>query len=162
MQVGRGHAGWPAVRATTGCSPGENGDYPYKGQPDPDNPVFRGRGEIGITIYSGLEVLWEPGVDFGILHLVGVLLTVAIGSNYALFFDHFRELGEADSDTLASLLLANLTTVASFALLAVSGIPVLRAIGEVVAPGALLCLVFSAACIAAPGREKAYGKIDRP
>lgn len=40
------------------------GNKPYEGQPDPENPVFRGRGEIGITIYSGLEVLWEPGVDF--------------------------------------------------------------------------------------------------
>jgi predicted exporter len=107
-----------------------------------------------------LGTLSAAGVDFGILHLVGVLLTVAIGSNYALFFDHFRELGQADSDTLASLLLANLTTVASFALLAASGIPVLRAIGEVVAPGALLCLVFSAAFIA-PDLEKAYGKIER-
>jgi hypothetical protein len=70
-------------------------------------------------------------------------LTVAIGSNYALFFDHLKERGEADADTLASLLLANLTTVASFALLASSGIPVLQAVGIVVAPGALLCLVFS-------------------
>ena len=40
------------------------GNKPYEGLPDPENPVYRGRGEIGITIYSGLEVLWEPGVDF--------------------------------------------------------------------------------------------------
>lgn len=40
------------------------GNKPYAGQPDPENPVYRGRGEIGVTIYSGLEVLWEPGVDF--------------------------------------------------------------------------------------------------
>lgn len=42
----------------------EDGSKPYEGQPDPNAPVYRGRGEIGITIYSGLEVLWEPGVDF--------------------------------------------------------------------------------------------------
>lgn len=41
-----------------------DGNKPFEGQPDPENPVYRGRGEIGITIYSGLEVLWEPGVDF--------------------------------------------------------------------------------------------------
>ncbi len=119
-----------------------------------------------------LGSLSAAGVDFGILHLVGILLTVAIGSNYALFFDHLRERGPTghdgresheDSDTLASLLLANLTTVASFGLLAVSGIPVLRAIGEVVAPGALLCLVFSAALIGtASKRPGAYGKIAAP
>jgi predicted exporter len=108
-----------------------------------------------------LGTLSAAGVDFGILHLVGILLTTAIGSNYALFFDRFREHGRADSDTLASLLLANLTTVASFALLAISGIPVLRAIGEVVAPGALLCLLCSASFIAARP-AMAHGKIDRP
>lgn len=42
----------------------EEGNRPYAGQPDPDNPVYRGRGEIQLTIYSGLEVIWEPGVDF--------------------------------------------------------------------------------------------------
>lgn len=33
-------------------------------QPDPDKPIWRGRGEVELTIYSGLEVIWEPGVDF--------------------------------------------------------------------------------------------------
>lgn len=42
----------------------EEGNKPYEGMPDPEKPVYRGRGEIGVTIYSGLEVLWEPGVDF--------------------------------------------------------------------------------------------------
>ncbi|HEX2539737.1 MAG TPA: MMPL family transporter [Caldimonas sp.] len=110
-----------------------------------------------------LGALSAGGVAFGILHLVGILLTAAIGSNYALFFDHFREHGRSDSDTLASLLLATLTTVASFGLLAVSGIPVLRAIGEVVAPGALLCLLLSASFIGtASGPPIAHGKIALP
>ena len=100
---------------------------------------------IAAATLAVLAALALAGAALGILHLVGLLLTVAIGSNYALFFDHLRERGEADADTLASLLLANLTTVASFALLASSGIPVLQAVGIVVAPGALLCLVFSAA-----------------
>jgi len=108
-----------------------------------------------------LAALALSGAALGILHLVGLLLTVAIGSNYALFFDHLKERREADADTLASLLLANLTTVASFGLLASSAIPVLRAVGIVVAPGALLCLVFSAAWL---GRDDAptahaHGKI---
>lgn len=42
----------------------EEGNKPYEGKPDPENPTWRGRGEISVTIYSGLEVLWEPGVDF--------------------------------------------------------------------------------------------------
>lgn len=42
----------------------EEGNKPYEGMTDPENPIWRGRGEIELTIYSGLEVLWEPGVDF--------------------------------------------------------------------------------------------------
>ncbi len=91
---------------------------------------------------GGLAALGTP---LGILHLVGLLLVVAVGSNYALFFDMLREDGSADDDTLASLLLANLTTVATFGILSLSSIPVLAAIGHVVAPGALLALVLAAA-----------------
>ncbi len=111
-----------------------------------------------------LAALAISGAALGILHLVGLLLTVAIGSNYALFFDHLREQGdsERDDDTLASLLLANTTTVVSFALLAVSSIPVLRAVGEVVAPGALLCLLLSAALIPSRSWSMRRGKIAPP
>ena len=85
------------------------------------------------------------GVQLGILHLVGLLLVVAVGSNYALFFDMVQQQGEPDEDTLASLLLANLTTVLSFALIALSEIPALAAVGRVVAPGTLLSLLLAAA-----------------
>ncbi|MET3494791.1 MMPL family transporter [Variovorax boronicumulans] len=81
----------------------------------------------------------------GILHLVGLLLIVAVGSNYALFFDQLRVTGRADEDTLASLMLANITTVVSFGLIAISDIPALSSIGRVVAPGAFLALLLSAA-----------------
>ncbi len=93
------------------------------------------------------------GVPLGILHLIGLLLVVAVGSNYALFFDLLREQPQPDDDTLASLALANLTLVLSFALLAFSAIPALSAMGRVVAPGALLALLLSAAF--APRRAEA-------
>ena len=110
---------------------------------------------------AGLALLQVP---LGILHLVGLLLVVAVGSNYALFFDLLRQPArpptgpepgarterKADHDTLASLLLANLTTVLSFGLIATSSIPALSAIGQVVAPGALLALILSAAYGASP------------
>ena len=62
-----------------------------------------------------------------------------------MFFDQLRRQGQVDEDTLASLLLANLTTVISFGLIALSEIPALSAIGRVVAPGALLALLLAAA-----------------
>jgi predicted exporter len=108
-----------------------------------------------------LAVMSASGVALGILHLVGLLLTVAIGSNYALFFDQIRSQQEAlpadtstavDNDTMASLALANLTAVISFCLLAFSSIPALFAVGQIVAPGILLSLLLSAAFIPSPRR----------
>jgi predicted exporter len=82
-------------------------------------------------------------VPLTILHLVGMLLIVAIGSNYALFFDSQHRDGEESGATLASLCIANACTVLGFGLLSFSGVPVLEALGTTVAPGALLALLFS-------------------
>lgn len=95
-----------------------------------------------VLIMAGLHLLRVP---MGILHLVGLLLVVALGSNYALFFDAARHEGTSDEDTLASLLLVSMTTALSFGLIALSAIPALSAIGRVVAPGALLALILAAA-----------------
>ena len=94
------------------------------------------------------------GVPLGILHLVGLLLVVAVGSNYSLFIDWLRHQPSADDDTLASLLLANITIVLSFGLIALSQIPALSAIGRVVAPGALLALLMSAAYASTSARPR--------
>ena len=86
------------------------------------------------------------GRQLTILHVIGMLLIVAVGSNYALFFD--RRAAEAHPGsvplTLASLIVANIATVVSFGILASSSVPVLSALGSTVAPGALLALIFSA------------------
>ena len=86
------------------------------------------------------------GRQLTLLHVIGMLLIVAVGSNYALFFDRRAtdaHLGSVPL-TLASLLIANIATVVSFGILAFSTVPVLTALGWTVAPGALLALIFSA------------------
>jgi predicted exporter len=114
---------------------------------------------LAFAVLLTLGALAALDVPLGILHLVGLLLAVAIGSNYALFFDQIRAAQDAqpegallaiDNDTLASLALANLTAVVSFCLLAVSSIPALFAVGQIVAPGILLSLLLSAAFIPRP------------
>jgi predicted exporter len=100
---------------------------------------------LAMAVVLTLALLVVLDIPLGVLHLVGLLLVVAVGSNYALFFDHLRHTGQDDGDTMASLALANLTTVLSFGLMAASNIAALAAIGVVVAPGALLALVLSAA-----------------
>ena len=94
-----------------------------------------------VTVTAGLAALGQPMI---ILHLVGLLLVVAIGSNYALFFDRPDPHLPILPRTLASMLFANLTTVAGFGLLAFSDVAILQAMGVTVAPGVILALLYAA------------------
>ena len=95
-----------------------------------------------LTVTAGLVL---AGEQLTILHLVGMLLIVAVGSNYALFFDaEGRHEAAGGALTLASLAIANVSTVIGFGLLSFSQVPVLEALGTTVAPGAFLALVFAA------------------
>ncbi|BAL24091.1 MMPL family transporter [Azoarcus sp. KH32C] len=97
-----------------------------------------------LVVIAGLVT---AGVSLTILHLVGLLLIVAVGSNYALFFDNDTVASTPAPRTLASLLFANLTTVTGFGVLAFSSVPVLQAFGCTVGPGAILALIFSAVLV---------------
>ncbi len=96
-----------------------------------------------VVVAAGLVL---AGERLTLLHLIGLLLIVAVGSNYALFFD-----GAPEPRTLASLVLANSTTVVGFGALAFSQVSVLHAMGVTVGPGAVLALLFAA--ILAGGRR---------
>ncbi len=84
------------------------------------------------------------GEQLTILHLIGMLLIFAVGSNYALFFERSVREGYMAPRTLASLMIAATTTVIGFGILSFSSVPVLNAIGMTVGPGAILALFFSA------------------
>lgn len=82
-----------------------------------------------------------------LFHLIGLLLVVAVGSNYALFFDRQAASAQDRERTLVSLLFANLCAVIGFGVLSFSKVPVLHALGSTVGIGAILSLVFSAILI---------------
>ncbi len=95
----------------------------------------------GVVVFKG---------SLSLLHLVGLLLVIAVGSNYALFFDQRSKSTlpamstGSENNVLCSLLFANLTTVLGFGLLAFSSVPVMNAIGLTVGAGTFLALVLSA------------------
>ena len=93
-----------------------------------------------VTVTAGLNLF---GQQLIILHLIGLLLVMAVGSNYALFFDSPKRDAISPS-TLTSMLVANMTTVAGFGLLAFSKVSILQAMGVTVAPGVVLALLFAA------------------
>ncbi len=97
---------------------------------------------IAVTlVISGLHLAGEP---LHLLHLIGMLLIVAVGSNYALFFDGIDAAQALEADTLMSMAVANLSTAIGFGTLALSSVPVLHAVGVTVGPGAILALLLSA------------------
>lgn len=109
-----------------------------------------------LTVIAGLAL---AGRELSLLHLVGLLLLVAVGSNYALFFNGAgvddRTARRMAPRTLASLLLANVTTVAAFGLLGLSSLPLLQAFGQTVGPGAVLALLFAAIFARRPAADTA-------
>ena len=97
-----------------------------------------------LLVVAGLHLL---GVRLHLLHLVGLLLVVAVGSNYALFFDQVQAEGSLSPTVWLSMGTAVLTTAIGFGALALSGVPVLQALGSTVAPGVILALFVAAALI---------------
>ncbi|MGH8296006.1 MAG: MMPL family transporter [Steroidobacteraceae bacterium] len=95
-----------------------------------------------LAVAAGLTLFGER---LTLLHVIGMLLIVAVGSNYALFFNRPRKDPAANTPlTLASLVVANCATVLAFGVIAFSSVPVLSDLGSTVAPGAFLALLFAA------------------
>lgn len=89
-------------------------------------------------------ILLALGVSLSIFHLVAFLLVIGVGSNYTLFFDRQLTSDESLAPIMLSLVVCNLSTVFGFGVLALSSMPVLKAIGGTVGIGAVLSLVFAA------------------
>ena len=102
---------------------------------------------LALTVACVIALLHLSGARLHLLHLVGMLLIVAVGSNYALFFDRVAAGEPLDEATLMSMAVAVLTTVIGFGTLASSSVPVLQAVGITVGPGALLALLLSAVLV---------------
>jgi len=105
---------------------------------------------LAAAVAVTIALLALTGGRLSIFNLVGLLLVVGVGSNYALFFER-RDSGGEEAGArqhreriIVSLVLANLCTVIGFGVLTLSRIPVLHGIGMTVAIGAMLSLVFSA------------------
>lgn len=89
-------------------------------------------------------LLIAGGGKLTIFMMVGFLLTVAVGSNYCLFFERAYADAETQRRSIASVVLANLCTVSAYGAISLSRIPVLHDIGRTVAMGTLLSLFFAA------------------
>ena len=97
--------------------------------------VLRVLAPMALTTVLILAVLRGAGVELTLFHLVGLILAAGLGLDYALFFDHAGDDYADQLRTLHAVIVCSLTTLLVFFLLALSSIPVLRAIGSTVALG---------------------------
>jgi predicted exporter len=100
---------------------------------------------LAAAVIVTAALLTLGGGKLSIFMVVGFLLIVAVGSNYCLFLERRERDAGMRERAAASVVLANLCTVAAYGLMSFSRIPVLHDIGMTVAIGTLLGLYFGAA-----------------
>ena len=105
--------------------------------------VLRVLAPMALTTLLILAVLRAFGVELNLFHLVSLILAAGLGLDYALFFDHAGDDRADQLRTLHAVIVCSLTTTLVFGLLALSSIPVLRAIGSTVALGVVFNFVLA-------------------
>ncbi|MFC3716014.1 MMPL family transporter [Luteimonas soli] len=98
---------------------------------------------MALTTLLVLAVLRLCGVELTLFHLVALILGAGLGLDYALFFDHAGDDQADQLRTLHALITCSLMTLLVFFLLALSSIPVLRAIGSTVTLGVVFNFVLA-------------------
>lgn len=99
--------------------------------------VLRVLAPMLLTTLLVLALLHGSGVALTLFHLVALILGAGLGLDYALFVDAAGGEAAEQRRTLHALVVCAASTLMVFGLLALSQIPVLRAIGSTVA----LCIV---------------------
>ena len=99
---------------------------------------------IGSAIVVVAASLHALGERFSLFHLASFLLVIGLGLDYALFFNRRHGTLAERGRTVYGLVVCSTTTILVFGVLALSQIPVLRAIGMTTALGSLACLLFAA------------------
>jgi predicted exporter len=90
-----------------------------------------------------LGLLALCGVEINLLHLLGLLLVLSIGVDYCIFLLHAQHDPTEEAATSLCLVLACVSTLLAFGLLAFSTFPALRALGAATGIGVLGCLLLA-------------------
>ncbi len=90
-----------------------------------------------------LCVLALCNIELNLLHVIATLLVLSLGVDYGVFLVEAAEYDHELGSTALSVLIACITTVLSFGLLALSAVPAVRALGQVLGLGTLLALILA-------------------
>lgn len=97
--------------------------------------VLRVLAPMALATLLILASLRGAGVALSLFHLISLILAAGLGLDYALFFEHADDDASEQRRTLHAVLVCSASTFLVFLLLALSALPVLRAIGMPVALG---------------------------
>jgi predicted exporter len=99
--------------------------------------VYRVLAPMALTTLIIIGILQAAGVSMTLFHLIALILAAGLGLDYALFFEHAADDPTEQRRTLHALLVCSISTLMVFALLALSSLPVLRALGLTVSIGVI-------------------------
>jgi predicted exporter len=99
---------------------------------------------IGSAVIVAGALIHSLGERLSLFHLASFLLVIGLGLDYAVFFNRTESSQMERDHTLYGLVVCSMTTILVFAVLAVSQITVLRAIGMTTAIGSSVCFLFVA------------------
>jgi predicted exporter len=98
---------------------------------------------VVLSVLASLALPLIAGHGLTVFHLLAALLVMGMGLDYSLFFNR-RELLEGEwKQSMHAIGISMITTVTTFSVLAISPIPVMSAMGSVIALGILLCFVLA-------------------
>jgi predicted exporter len=124
--------------------------------------VLRVLAPMALTTLLILAVLRGLGIELNLFHLVALILAAGLGLDYALFFDHAGDARDEQLRALHAIGVCSVITFVVFSLLALSTIPVLRAIGSTVALGVLCNFVLALLIVRRPAVGNGSGLIAAP
>ena len=102
---------------------------------------------------TALGALALLGFAANLMHLVALLLVLSMGVDYGIFMVESRHHPEGPAPTVVSLVVACVSTVLSFGLLAMSDNPALQALGLVTGIGVTLSLLLAPTAWLLLGRD---------
>lgn len=105
--------------------------------------VLRVLAPMALTTFILVAVLHGAGVPLTLFHLIALILAAGLGLDYSLFFEHAADDPHDQRRTLHAVLVCSCSTLMVFALLALSSLPVLRAIGVTVSLGVVANFVLA-------------------
>ncbi|NZA28632.1 hypothetical protein H0E84_19845, partial [Luteimonas sp. SJ-92] len=98
---------------------------------------------VALALLLSVALLRGFGVELNLFHLVSLVLAAGLGLDYALFFERAGGAAAERLRTLHGILVCAAMTALVFGLLALSSIPVLRAIGVTVGIGVVANFVLA-------------------